>query len=160
MSSGCGGFINISQNSKEVVFLGTFTSGGLKTEISNGELQVVEKGRYPKFVDSVGQVTFSGALAGREGRKVTYVTERCVFALKQDGLELTEVAPGVDMEKDILSKLPFEPIINDPKPMDKALFHHEPMGLRGGLSDIGIEERLSPTNRRPTQYSWITPGCE
>ena len=141
--AGCGGFINISQNSKEVVFLGTFTSGGLKTEISNGELRIVEEGKYPKFVDSVGQVTFSGARAGREGRKIVYVTERCVFLLKADGLELTEVAPGVDLEKDILSKLPFTPIVHDPKPMDRALFHPDPMGLRGRLSDIGIEDRLA-----------------
>jgi len=141
--SGCGGFINISQNSKEVVFVGTFTSGGLKTEIFNGELHIVEEGNYPKFVDSVGQVTFSGARAGREGRKIVYVTERCVFALRQDGLELIEVAPGIDLEKDIVSRLPFEPIIHDPKPMDSALFHSEPMGLRERLSDIGIEDRLT-----------------
>ena len=83
--SGCGGFINISQNSKKVVFVGTFTSGGLKTHISEGKLHILKEGKYRKFVESVGQVTFAGGRAGREGRRVIYVTERCVFALREMG---------------------------------------------------------------------------
>ena len=140
--SGCGGFINISQNSKKVVFVGTFTSGGLKTEIAGGELAILEEGRYNKFVEDVGQITFSGARAGRERRRVLYVTERCVFSLTADGLELVEVAPGIDLERDVLRLLPFEPIVNNPRTMDKALFHEEPVGLRDRLSDIGVEDRL------------------
>ena len=95
-----------------------------------------------KFVEKVGQVTFAGPRAGREGHRVLYVTERCVFALRENGLELVEVAPGIDLDRDILSQLPFEPIINDIKEMDKALFHAEPVGLRDRLHDIGVEERL------------------
>lgn len=140
--SGCGGFINISQNSKRVVFVGTFTSGGLKTEIAGGEISIIEEGRHRKFVEEVGQITFSGSRAGREGRRVLYVTERCVFSLTPKGLELIEAAPGVDIDRDILSLLPFEPAINNVRTMSKTLFEEAPIGLRDRLSDIGVEERL------------------
>lgn len=140
--SGCGGFINISQNSKRVVFVGTFTSGGLKTEISDGEISIIEEGKHNKFVEEVGQITFSGSRAGREGKRVIYVTERCVFTLTPKGLELLEVAPGIDIDRDILQRLPFEPLVRDVHPMDKALFREEPIGLRARLSDIGVEHRL------------------
>jgi propionate CoA-transferase len=150
--SGCGGFINISQNSKKVVFVGTFTSGGLRTEITDGRLHILEEGRHRKFVESVEQVTFAGGRAGREGRSVIYVTERCVFALRENGLELVEVAPGIDIDNDIHALLPFEPIVNDPKPMDKALFHPEPLDLRQRLSDIGIDERISYTPETNTLF--------
>ena len=150
--AGCGGFINISQNSKKVVFLGTFTSGGLKTNISNGELHILEEGKYPKFVESVGQVTFSGERAGREGRNVTYVTERCVLVLRENGLELTEVAPGVDIDKEILDLLPFAPLVDDPRRMEKGLFHAEVLDLRHRLSDIGIEDRISYNSETNTLF--------
>ena len=150
--SGCGGFINISQNSKKVVFVGTFTSGGLKTHISEGKLHIQEEGKYNKFVESVGQVTFAGGRAGREGRSVIYVTERCVFALREDGLELVEVAPGIDIDKEILDLLPFRPLVDDPRPMEKALFHPDALGLRQRLSDIGIEERISYTPKTNTLF--------
>lgn len=140
---GCGGFINISQNSKRVVFVGTFTSGGLQTRIEDGMLCIEKEGKHRKFVESVGQVTFSGKRAGREGRAVLYVTERCVFALREDGLELTEVAPGVNLRNEILDLLPFKPMVCDPKPMTSALFRPEAMGLRERMSDIGIEDRIS-----------------
>jgi len=141
--SGCGGFINISQNSKKVVFIGTFTSGGLETRIENGRLCIEKEGKHRKFVEQVGQVTFSGERAGREGRSVVYVTERCVFALREDGLELAEVAPGIDVHKDVLDQLPFSPIVFQPKDMDSALFRPELMGLRERISDIGIENRIT-----------------
>jgi len=141
--AGCGGFINISQKSKKVVFVGTFTSGGLETRIENGELQIVTEGRHRKFVSAVSQVTFSGKRAGREGHAVIYVTERCVFALREDGLELIEIAPGIDMQKDILNLLPFTPLINDPKSMNSKLFSSSTMGLRESISDIHIENRIN-----------------
>jgi propionate CoA-transferase len=150
--SGCGGFINISQNSKKVVFLGTFTSGGLKIRIENGELNIEQEGKYKKFVKSVGQVTFSGKRAGREGRSVLYVTERCVFALRDEGLELIEFAPGIDLEKTILAQLPFKPIVNDPKLMAAALFKEDRMGLRERLSDIRIEDRISYSPQTNTLF--------
>lgn len=150
--SGCGGFINISQNCKKVVFVGTFTSGGLQTRIENGELKIEKEGKYSKFVESVSQVTFSGKRAGREGRPVFYVTERCVFALREDGLELIEVAPGIDIQKDILSLLPFMPIMNAPKLMKTTLFQPQIMGLRESISDIHIEDRISYTQVTNTLF--------
>ena len=150
--SGCGGFINISQNSKKVVFLGNFSSGGLKASIQDGMLAIEAEGKHRKFVESVGQVTFSGQRAGREGRSVLYVTERCVFALREDGLELVEVAPGVDLQRQILDLLPFRPTVFDPRPMDPALFEPGIMGLRDRLSDIGIEDRISYTAQTNTLF--------
>ncbi len=141
--SGCGGFINISQNSKKVVFLGTFTAGGLTTEVRNGEIAILTEGRHRKFVASVGQITFSGALAAERGKEVFYVTERCVFALGPDGLDLIEVAPGIDLEKDVLALMPFQPRVDNPKTMEPALFRSEPLGLRDRMLDIRIEDRLS-----------------
>ena len=150
--SGCGGFINISQKSKKVVFVGTFTSGGLQTRVEDGNLRIEKEGKHRKFVDSVSQVTFSGKRAGREGRAVLYVTERCVFVLRENGLELTEVAPGVDIRKDILDLLPFKPQVYDPKPMSSVLFRPEAMGLRKSISDIHIEDRISYTSQTNTLF--------
>ncbi len=141
--SGCGGFINISQSSKKVVFVSTFTSGGLETVVEDGSISIEKEGRFSKFVDTVGQITFSGSLASEEDREVYFVTERCVFRLGRDGLELTEIAPGVDLKRDILDKLPFKPTINDPQPMETALFRPERLELRKRFLDIHIEDRLS-----------------
>ncbi len=141
--SGCGGFINISQNSKKVVFVGTFTSGGFKAEVKDGAMVIHQEGKFRKFVDAVGQITFSGAVAAKQDQDVLYVTERCVFRLTPDGLALAEVAPGVDAERDILRQLPFAPVGDAPEPMDPAIFQPEPMGLRDRLLDIHMEDRLS-----------------
>lgn len=128
---GCGGFIDITQCSKRVCFLFTFTSGGLEIEIVDGRLRIIREGRHPKFVEKLGQVTFSGDFARKQGQKVVFVTERAVFDLIDEGLRLIEVAPGVDMERDILSKIPFHVQISpDLKPMDPRLFQEPPMGLR------------------------------
>jgi propionate CoA-transferase len=141
--SGCGGFINISQNSKKVVFLGTFTAGGLKVKVGDGEIAILTEGRHRKFVENVGQITFSGALAAEGNKDVLYVTERCVFALGPEGLELIEIAPGIDLEKDILALMPFRPRVDNPKIMEPALFRPAPLGLRERMLDIHIEDRLS-----------------
>jgi propionate CoA-transferase len=97
--AGAGGFINITQNSRTVVFVGTFTAGGLKIGIENGQVRILQEGRSRKFVNKIEQVTFSGPYAAKSGQKVLYVTERCVFQLSESGLELVEVAPGIDIEK-------------------------------------------------------------
>jgi len=120
--AGAGGFINISQNARQVVFAGTFTTGGLKTEIRDGQVHINQEGAVKKFIHSVEQVTFSGQYANQNATPVLYVTERCVFALRPQGLELIEIAPGIDIERDILSQMDFTPIINSPKSMSEHIF--------------------------------------
>jgi len=106
--AGIGGFSNITQSSKKVVFCCTFSAGGLQVKEENGRVTVVQEGKYQKFVDKVSAVSFSAANAHANGQEILYVTERCVFRLGEDGLELIEVTPGVDMKKDVLDRLPFE----------------------------------------------------
>ena len=139
---GPGGFINISQNAKEIVFVGTFTAGGLKISVANGKLTIVEEGRELKFLDHVEQVTFSGKYAAATKQPVLYITERCVFSLCEEGVELIEIAPGINLEKDILAKMQFKPIIKaTPKLMDSRIFKEGIMGLRNELQVIPLEER-------------------
>ena len=140
--AGCGGFINISQNSKKVLFVGTFTSGGLKTAIADGRISIEQEGRFTKFVNNVGQVTFSGSIRPRPDQETLYVTERCVFRLAAGGIELAEVAPGIDVDKEVLARLPFKPLTGDVKLMDAAIFAPPPLGLRHRMLDIRIEDRL------------------
>src|SRR5687768_1587785 len=101
---GCGGFIDITQSAKKVVFVGTFTSGGLEVEIADGRLRILKEGKHAKFVERIGQVTFSADYAVRRRQEAIYVTERCVFRLRKNGLVLTEIAPGVDIARDILER--------------------------------------------------------
>lgn len=140
---GCGGFINISQNSRKVIFVGTFTSGGLDAVIADGRLKIAKEGKHRKFVEQVGQVTFSGAEAAKREQDIIYVTERCVFRLTGEGLELAEIAPGVDPRRDILDQLPFTPIIGSVREMELELFSAPVMHLRDRLLDMHIEDRLS-----------------
>jgi len=128
--AGAGGFINISQNAKKVVFVGTFTAGRLKLAVDAGKLRIIEDGDAWKFVDEVEHRTFSGREAVRRGKEVLYITERCVFKLVADGLELIEIAPGVDLQGDILDKMDFLPLMpRPPRLMDARLFAEAPMGL-------------------------------
>ena len=107
--AGAGGFINITQNARALVFAGTFTAGGLRVEAGEGRLRIAQEGRSHKFVAAVEQVTFNGQLAASAGQRVLYVTERCVFRLTPAGLALVEVAPGIDLERDILAPHGFSP---------------------------------------------------
>ena len=129
--AGCGGFIDISQNTNKVVYCGTFTAGGLKLKIGDGKLEILQEGKVKKFVSSVEQVTFSGEYAAETGQEVLYITERAVFQLTKEGLMLTEVAPGIDLEKDILANMDFRPILSkDIKPMDAAIFSEGLINLK------------------------------
>lgn len=119
---GVGGFIDITQNAKKVVFCGAFTAKGLKISVKDRALHILSDGSVKKFVQDVEQVTFSGEYAMESNQKVLYITERAVFELTPQGLELIEVAPGVEIEKDILSKMDFVPIVRAPKLMDAAIF--------------------------------------
>jgi len=140
---GCGGFINISQNSGKVIFVGTFTSGGFDAAVTDGAIEIKKEGKHRKFVDKVSQITFSGAEAAKRGQEVVYVTERCVFQLRPGGLELTEVAPGIDVKKNILDILPFKPIMKNVREMERAIFAVPPLRIRDRLLDLHIEDRLT-----------------
>lgn len=127
---GCGGFINISQSTKRIVFCGTFTAGGLKEKVENGELIILEEGREKKFVKKVEQITFSAKYANETEQEVLYITERCVFRLTKEGLMLIEIAPGVDLERDILGNMDFIPIIPEKlEMMDERIFRDTLMSL-------------------------------
>ncbi len=128
--AGAGGFINISQSAKTVVFVGTFTTAGLEVAMEEGRLRIVQEGTTPKFVAQVEHRTFSGEVSFRKGQRVLYITERCVFRLTGQGLELIEIAPGVDLERDILAHMAFRPVIAaDLRLMPDCIFRPEPMGL-------------------------------
>lgn len=131
--AGAGGFINISQNAKRVVFVGTFSAGKQDIQIVDGQLKIKQDGDMCKFVELVEHRTFAGKLAAERQQPVLYVTERCVFQLTTEGLELIEIAPGVDLQRDILQRMAFMPIVREPKLMDARLFAEETMGLKATL---------------------------
>lgn len=132
--AGAGGFINISQSARTVVFAGTFTSGPSSIEVRDGQLVIEREGESRKFVAEVEQRTFSGKQALARGQEVLYVTERCVFRLTPAGLALIEIAPGVDLQRDILDCMDFAPERANPATMDARLFADAPMGLRAFLT--------------------------
>ena len=141
--AGSGGFINISQNAKKVVFLGTFLAP-CRTEVVDGHIAVDDAVAAPKFLDCVEQRTFSGSYAAGAGQPVLYVTERCVFRLTQAGLQLIEIAPGIDLERDVLAHVGFTPIIDgEPKLMDTRIFRDEPMRLKDDLLTVPLEARFT-----------------
>nr|WP_299150911.1 CoA-transferase [uncultured Tateyamaria sp.] len=141
--AGAGGFINISQNARAVVFAGTFTTQGLEVEVREDGVEVRQEGKARKFLNHVEQISFSGARAARLGQPVLYVTERCVFELTPDGLKLIEVAPGIDLERDILRLMDVDPIMDEIRPMDPRIFRAEEMGLRTDLLHLDLPDRVA-----------------
>jgi propionate CoA-transferase len=140
---GPGGFINISQSSKQIIFVGTFTAGGLKIATGDGKLRIIQEGRERKFVNQVQQKTFSGRYAASLKKPVMYITERCVFTLCETGLKLVEIAPGIDIQRDILDQMDFKPLIaKKPKLMDQRIFLPQVMGLKEDLLSLPLEDRL------------------
>jgi acyl CoA:acetate/3-ketoacid CoA transferase len=117
LTAGCGGFVDITAHAKHIVFSGFFTAGA-KLEVGNGRLNILQEGKSRKLVDAVEHVTFSGRMARRRGQKISYVTERCVIDLLADGLTVREIAPGVDLKRDVLEV------------MDAALFRNAPLNLK------------------------------
>jgi len=129
--AGCGGFVNITQNAKQVFFCGTFTADGLKTRVADGKLIVAEEGKERKFISRVEQITFSGKYASQKSQPVLYITERAVFQLRKDGVYLIEVAPGIDAKTQVIDLMGFTPKIEGtPKVMDARIFRDELMGLK------------------------------
>ncbi|HBW34844.1 acyl CoA:acetate/3-ketoacid CoA transferase [Desulfosporosinus sp. BICA1-9] len=128
--AGAGGFINISQTAKKVVFCGSFAADGLKVEVKDGKLVILQEGRISKLLQDVEHITFSGNYARKKGQKVLFVTERAVFRLGEQGLVLEEIAPGIDLQTDILALMSFKPAISESlKTMDSILFYPELMKI-------------------------------
>ena len=140
---GPGGFIDISQSTHRVNLLGTFTAGGLEVAAEGGRLVIRREGRIRKFVRSVPEVAFSGATAVARGQRVRYITERCVFALTPEGLELVEIAPGIDLQTQVLDLMDFAPIVRrPPRLMDPRAFAPGRMGLREARFALDMPRRL------------------
>jgi propionate CoA-transferase len=142
--AGAGGFINISQSAHAVVFVGTFTAGGLQVRIEDGRVHIDHEGSQRKFVRAVEHRTFSGERARKNGQRVLYVTERCVFRLADaGGLELIEIAPGIDLQRHILSQMDFHPAISpELRLMDASLFADAPMNLRTRMLALPLSRRI------------------
>jgi len=131
---GCGGFINITRSTKNLVFCGSFTAGGLDVVVGDGKLTIRQEGKVKKFITQVEQITFNGRDAALREQNVVFVTERAVFKLRADGLELVEIAPGIDLQRDVLAHMDFAPIVRDVKTMDPGLFQPTWGGLKAALA--------------------------
>lgn len=137
--AGCGGFINITQNAKKVIFCGTFTAGGLDISIREGEIIINKEGKYKKFIKQVEQITFSGEYAMEKGQPVLYVTERAVFRLDKGKIILIEIAPGIDIKKHIIPLMDFEPAVSsDMKIMDRKIFLEAVMNLQNKIRNQSL----------------------
>lgn len=127
---GPGGFMDISGNAKQINFLGTFSAGGMKIAIEDGKLKILQEGKYMKFFQEVSHMSWNAEIARQKGQRAVYITERAVFELESEGIVLKEIAPGIDLQKDVLAFMPFKPIVaDDLKLMDERIFREPIMGL-------------------------------
>lgn len=148
--TGIGGFVNISQGARKVVFSGTFTASGLQVAWPDGRCVVKREGKHRKFVNEVGQLSYNGAYAWQRGQQVLYVTERAVFRLYDGGIELIELGPGIDLERDVLAHMEFRPkIAGELRIMDPRIFRPAPLGLSGHIAG----RKASP--RAPRVAEWL-----
>jgi propionate CoA-transferase len=133
---GVGGFINISQNAKCVVFGGTLTTGDLDIAWAQGKTLIRREGRYKKFVPKLEQVCYSAAMGRAQDQTTLFVTERAVFRVGIQGLELIEIAPGLDLERDVIGQMGFRPqLAPDIRVMDARIFQEGPMRLAAHVRD-------------------------
>src|SRR5262249_1970909 len=140
---GVGGFINISQNAKTVVFGGTLTAGGLAVECEGGALRILREGRHRKFVNAFEQICYNAAFGRTQARRAIFVTERAVFDMGEGRLRLIEIAPGIALERDVLAHMEFRPAIIEPlRRMDARIFASGPMNLRS------FAARAAPAHER------------
>jgi propionate CoA-transferase len=140
--AGCGGFINISQNTKKVIFVGTLTAEGLKVSVDKGKMRIDNEGKTKKFIKKVQQITFSGKIASKGTQEILYITERAVFKLSNGQVELIEVAPGIDIEKDVLAQMEFRPVVKNVREMDPRIFQEQPMGIHSEFVIRELERRI------------------
>jgi propionate CoA-transferase len=132
--TGCGGFIDITQNAGHVIFCSTFTARGLEVEFRDGKVRILKEGSERKLVSKVAQISFNGEIARRNHQKVHFVTERAIFELGADGPVLIEIAPGIDLERDVFAQMDFVPIVSpDLRITDKSIYEDGPFGLRNML---------------------------
>jgi acyl CoA:acetate/3-ketoacid CoA transferase len=130
VTAGCGGFVDITAHARKLVFSGFFRAAGLELDLAGGKVAIRKEGKFAKFVPEVEHVTFSGRRAREQRQDVTYVTERCVIRLLAEGLTVTEIAPGVDLRRDVLAQAGIElKVAPEVKTMDARLFRPGPMGL-------------------------------
>ncbi len=129
-TAGAGGFVDITARARRIVFSGTFNAGA-KMSVDAGKVRIDQEGRIAKIVPVVDQISFSGTRAVETGQEVTSVTERCVLKLTPEGLILSEIAPGIDIRKDVLdqARAPLK-VSDELRVMDTSLFRPEPIGLR------------------------------
>jgi len=130
VTAGAGGFVDITARAKKIVFSGYFTAGA-KLEVHDGAVKIAKEGKVRKLVEAVEQISFSGPRAVEQGQDIVYVTERCVLRLEPEGVTVSELAPGVNLERDVLAAAEFPlRVAKDIRKMDPALFHVPPIGLK------------------------------
>jgi len=134
------------------VFAGTFTSGGLKVTVEDEKVHILREGSARKFIANVEQITFSGEYAAETGQSVFYVTERCVLERTPAGLELIEIAPGIDLERDIFGQMDFKPLTRNVRQMDPRIFRDAPMGLDHMLLGRNLADRVTYDSERNTLF--------